>query len=143
MRRVSTLAFLAFAALAATSVAAPAPASGTTVNLDGSADARINRNMSDSASPPHGPNAANAAANSATSGQNAKAQADADLAARQAGGSERRLKVEKQDLQGKAAGRELQKKQSPANYDHSISMGDKDHTQQVTNVKIYFQKEPK
>jgi len=28
----------------------------------------------------------------------------------------------------------------PENYDHSMQMGDKDHTAQVTNVRVYVRK---
>jgi hypothetical protein len=140
MRRLVPLAAIALLAIAT----APRAADGTTaasapVRLDGSVDARVSRNVSDAASPPHGPAAAASAASEAAGSRNAKAEADADLAARQAG-DKGRLKIDKENLQGSAAKKELQKGTLPSNYDHSISMGEKDHTEQVTNVRVYLDK---
>jgi len=137
MRSPALLASLTL--LAATAFAAgPSGTSASAVQLDGSVDARISRNVADSASPPHGPAAAAAAA-AASASRDAKAQADADIAAR-AAGAKGRLKVDKENLTGAAAKKELQKGTMPENYDHSMQMGDKDHTAQVTNVRVYVRK---
>jgi hypothetical protein len=137
MRRLVPLATLLFAALPALA-AGPASGPAAAVRLDGSADARISRNVADAASPPHGPVAAASAAADATAAHNAKAEADADLAARQAG--KKGLRIDRENLKGAAAKKELEQGTMPENYDHSISMGDKDHTAQVTNVRVYVQK---
>jgi hypothetical protein len=138
MRRLAPLAIVLIAALPVLA-AEPAGPPATAVRLDGTADARISRNVSDAASPPHGPAAAASAAAEATAARNAKAEADADIAARQAG-RKGGLRVDKENLKGAAAKKELEQGTMPENYDHSISMGDKDHTAQVTNVRIYVQK---
>jgi hypothetical protein len=138
MRRPAPLAIAVLAALSAFAAGAAGPPAPT-VRLDGSADARISRNVADAASPPHGPAAAASAAAEATAASNAKAKADADLAARQAG-SKAQLRIDRENLKGAAAKKELEQGTMPENYDHSISMGDKDHTAQVTSVRIYVQK---
>jgi hypothetical protein len=140
MRRIAPLAAAALLASAAAALAAePSGSSASAVRLDGSADARISRNLADAASPPHGPAAAASAAATADASRNAKAEADADLAARQAG-QKGRIKVDRQNLKGAAAKQELQKGTMPENYDHSIQMGEKDHTAQVTELRVVVRK---
>jgi len=139
MRSPAILASLTLLVAAAAFAAEPAGSTASAVHLDGSIDARISRNVADAASPPHGPATAASAAAAASASRDAKAQADADIAAREAG-SKGRLKVDKENLTGVAAKKELQKGTMPENYDHSIQMGDKDHTAQVTNVRVYVRK---
>ena len=133
MRGPSLLFLLALAAAAPTGVAAQQASSGDAV------DARIARNVSNAAPPRPEPLFASSPAGKTES--NAKSQADADLAARQAG-NKPRLSMSRENLKGKSAAPELQKGMSPANYDRSIQMGDKDHTQQSTSLKIYLKPQP-
>ena len=98
-------------------------------------DARIARNVSNAAPPPPEPLFPVKTQN------NAKAQADADLASREAN-DKARLTVDRVNLKGKSAAPALQKGMSPANYDRSIQMGDKDHVQQATSLKIYLKPPP-
>ena len=98
-------------------------------------DARIARNVSTAAPPPPEPLFPVKNQNSA------KAQADADLASREAN-DKARLTVDRVNLKGKSAAPALQKGMSPANYDRSIQMGDKDHVQQSTSLKIYLKPPP-
>jgi hypothetical protein len=95
---------------------------------DDAIDARIARNVQSAAPPRPEPLFASSAQPSA------KAQADADLASREKG----RLQIDRENLKGKNAQPALQKGMSPANYDRSIQMGDKDHVQQATSLKIYL-----
>jgi hypothetical protein len=66
-----------------------------------------------------------------------KAQADADLARRAARPT---LKATRENLKGDDAAHAIAQQQKPSTYDHDIQMGDKDHTQQVTNVKVFVKK---
>jgi hypothetical protein len=99
---------------------------------DDAIDARIARNVQ-SAAPPR-PEPLFASSPAANAQPSAKAQADADLASREKG----RLQIDRENLKGKNAQPALQKGMSPANYDRSIQMGDKDHVQQATSLKIYL-----
>jgi len=127
--------FLA-AALVAVGAAAQA-AGGQEVNLDGSAQ-------------PHrkGPLAAAAASqlrqddapSGATRPVDVKAQADADIAARDARARGPRLKVQRQNLKGEEAAREIAARRTPNTIDHDTAYGDKDHTEQVTDLKISVKK---
>jgi hypothetical protein len=123
----------------ATAPSARAPADSSSTSA---LQARIERNVADAASPPHGPAAAASSAAQAAAEHNAKAEADADLTARGAG-DRGRLKVDRQNLLGDAAKTDLLRQGlGPPNYDHSISMGDKDHIEQVTRYRVYIQKPP-
>jgi hypothetical protein len=129
--------FLAAAALTAAGAAALA-AGGQDVNLDGSAQ-------------PHkkGPLAAAAASQlrqddapspATTPPVGVKAQADADIAARDARAKGPRLKVQRQNLKGQEAAREIAARRTPNTIDHDTAYGDKDHTEQVTDLKISVKK---
>ena len=69
-----------------------------------------------------------------------KAQADADIAARDARAKGPRLKVQRQNLKGDDAARAIQQQTTPNTIDHATAYGDKDHTEQVTNLKISVKK---
>ena len=128
--------FLVAAALMAAGAAAQA-AGGQDVNLDGSAQ-------------PHkkGPLAAAAASQlrkddvppAKTEPVGVKAQADADIAARDARAKGPRLKVQRQNLKGKDAARAIAAQRTPNTIDHDTAYGDKDHTEQVTDLKITVKK---
>ena len=123
----------AFVALGAAAQAAP----GQDVNLDGSA--KVNKKPT---------LAANAnrqlRAQDVPSAKNepvdVKAQADADIAARDARAKGPRLEVHRQNLKGDAAARVIQQEQTPNTIDRETAYGDKDHTEQVTNLKVTVKK---
>jgi hypothetical protein len=69
-----------------------------------------------------------------------KAKADADIASRNARDTGRRLQVRRQNLKGPAAAREIAQQTNPNTIDHDTAYGDKDHTQQVTNLKVQIKK---
>ena len=128
--------FLAAAALLAVGAAAQA-AGGQDVNLDGSAQphkkgplaaAAASQLRKDDAPPP------------TTAPAGVKAQADADIAARDARAKGPRLKVQRQNLKGEDAAREIAARRTPNTIDHDTAYGDKDHTEQVTNLKISVKK---
>lgn len=51
-----------------------------------------------------------------------------------------RLKVERQNLKGPDAARALAQQHNASTYDRDIATGDKDHTQQLANVKVTVKK---
>ena len=69
-----------------------------------------------------------------------KAKADADIAARDQRDKRPRLHVQRQNLKGLDAKREIEAQTNPNTIDHDTAYGDKDHTQQVTNLKITVKK---
>ena len=69
-----------------------------------------------------------------------KAKADADLAARDARDKRPRLQVQRQNLKGADARRAIAEQTTPNTIDHDTAYGDKDHTEQVTNLKISVKK---
>ena len=69
-----------------------------------------------------------------------KAKADADIASRNARDTGRRLQVRRQNLKGPAAAREIAQQANPNTIDHDTAYGDKDHTEQVTNLKVQIKK---
>ena len=69
-----------------------------------------------------------------------KAQADADIAARNARAKGPRLQVRRQNLKGDAAARAIQQQTTPNTIDRATAYGDKDHTEQVTNLKVTVKK---
>jgi hypothetical protein len=131
MRGPSLIVPLALLMSGITALAAPPAGSGDAV------DARIAKNVS-SAAPPR-PEPLFASSPTGKTESNAKSQADADLAARDA---KPKLSIDRENLKGKSAAPTLQKGMSPANYDRSIQMGDKDHVQQATSLKIYLKPPP-
>jgi len=50
------------------------------------------------------------------------------------------LKAGRENLKEGDAARELARQQKPSTYDRDIQMGDKDHTEQVTELKAYLKK---
>ena len=70
-----------------------------------------------------------------------KAQADADIASRDAADRRRpRLQVSRENLKGAAAAKAIQQQTTPNTIDHDTAYGDKDHTQQVTDLKVQLKK---
>ena len=69
-----------------------------------------------------------------------KAKADADMAARDSRDKRPRLHVQRQNLKGLDAKREIEAQTNPNTIDHDTAYGDKDHTEQVTNLKITVKK---
>ena len=72
--------------------------------------------------------------------QSIKAKADADLAARDARDKGPKLQVRRENLKGNQAARAMQQRANPNTIDHDIAYGDKDHTQQVTDLKVELKK---
>lgn len=127
------MAAAALAALAAAAQAAP----GQDIALDGSTDATKKPTLAA---------AANKQLRQAdvpsvkTAPVGVKAQADADLAARGARAKGRRLEVHRQNLKGDDAARAIQQQTTPNTIDRATAYGDKDHTEQVTNLKVTVKK---
>ena len=69
-----------------------------------------------------------------------KAQADADMASRDARAKGRRLQVQRQNLKGPDAAHAIAQQTTPNTIDHDTAYGDIDHTEQLTNVKISIKK---
>ena len=69
-----------------------------------------------------------------------KARADADIAARDARAKGPRLVVSRQNLKGDDAARALRQQATPNSIDRATAYGDKDHTEQVTNLKVTIKK---
>jgi hypothetical protein len=69
-----------------------------------------------------------------------KAKADADIASRDARARSPRLVVQRQNLKGDDARRALAQRATPNSIDRATAYGDKDHTEQVTDLKITLQK---
>lgn len=67
-------------------------------------------------------------------------RANADLASRAADDRRPRLHVERQNLKGAAATQAMAQQTNPNTIDHDTAYGDKDHTQQVTNLKVTLKK---
>jgi hypothetical protein len=70
----------------------------------------------------------------------AKTRADADLAARDARAKGPRLQVQRQNLKGADAARAIRQQTTPNSIDRATAYGDKDHTEQVTNLKVTVKK---
>ena len=126
------------AAIAATTLAALAQAApGQDVNLDGSTGphkkatlaAAANHQLRQDAAPPV----------KATT-VDVKAQADADIAAREARAKGPRLEVHRQNLKGDEARRAIAQQANPNTIDRATANGDIEHTEQVTNVKVTLKK---
>ena len=69
-----------------------------------------------------------------------KAKADADIASRNARPKGRHLQVQRQILKGDDAAHALAQQTTPNTIDHDTAYGDKDHTEQVTNLKVTIKK---
>jgi len=72
--------------------------------------------------------------------QSVKAQADAEMAARDARDKGPKLVVKRENLKGNQAARAMQQRANPNTIDHDIAYGDKDHTEQVTDLKVQLKK---
>ncbi len=72
--------------------------------------------------------------------QSVKAQADADIAARNARDKGPRLVLKRENLKGNQAARAMEQRANPNTIDHDIAYGDKDHTEQVTDLKVQLKK---
>ena len=127
-----------FAAAAAVAFAAAAQAApGQDVNLDGSTGphrkptlaAAADRQLHQDAVPPV-----------KATPVDVKAQADADIAAREARTKGPRLEVRRQNLKGDDARRALAQQANPNTIDRATANGDIEHTEQVTNVKVTLKK---
>lgn len=68
------------------------------------------------------------------------ARARADVASDAADDRRPRLHVERQNLKGPAAAKAIAQRTNPNTIDHDTAYGDKDHTQQVTNLKVTLKK---
>ena len=62
------------------------------------------------------------------------------VAARGARGPHPHLKVQRENLKGPAAARAIAQQHGPSTYDRDIARGDKDHTQQLTDLKLDVKK---
>jgi hypothetical protein len=133
MRKITL--FAAAAALTLAGVAQAAP--GRDVNLDGST------------SPHRKPTLATAANHSLrradtppvkAAAVDVKAQADADIAAREARARGPRLEVHRQNLKGDEARRAIAQQANPNTIDRATANGDIEHTEQVTNLKVTLKK---
>ena len=69
-----------------------------------------------------------------------KAQADADMVARDARAKGPRLRVQRQNLKGADAARAIRQRTTPNTIDRATAYGDKDHTEQVTDLKVTVKK---
>ena len=72
--------------------------------------------------------------------QSVKAQADADMASRNARDKGPRLVLKRENLKGNQAARAMEQRANPNTIDHDIAYGDKDHTEQVTDLKVQLKK---
>jgi hypothetical protein len=130
--------FILAAALAALAVAVHA-APGQDVNLDGSTAAHAHKKPTLATAADRQLNPGDAPSTK-TAPVDVKAQADAEMASRNARAKGPRLKVQRQNLKGDAAARALRQQTTPNTIDHDTAYGDKDHTEQVTNLKITVKK---
>ncbi len=72
--------------------------------------------------------------------ESVKAKADADLAARNARDRAPRLQVRRENLKGNQAAAAIRQQTNPNTIDHDTAYGDKDHTEQVTDLRISVKK---
>ena len=133
MRKIRFLMAATLVALGAAAHAAP----GQDVNLDGSSKVHKKSTLSNTANRQLRQDDVPSVK---TEPVDVKAQADADIAARDARAKGPRLQVSRQNLKGDAAARAIQQQTTPNTIDHDTAYGDKDHTQQVTNLKISVKK---
>ena len=126
------------AAVAALALAAAAQAAtGQEVNLDGSAPSHREPTLAASAN--HQLRQDDVPSAKATP-VDVKAQADADMAARDARAKGPRLQVRRQNLKGDEARRAIAQQANPNTIDRATANGDIEHTEQVTNLKITVKK---
>jgi hypothetical protein len=135
MRKTRFFLATALAALAAAAHAAP----GQDVALDGSTGAHAHKKPTLATAADHQLRRADVPS-SGTASADVKTQADAEMASRNARAKGPRLKVQRQNLKGDDAARALRQQTTPNTIDHDTAYGDKDHTEQVTNLKITVKK---
>ena len=135
MRKTSMFAAALMAATVASQAATPAA-----VNLDGSANPRAAAKGPTLAASASRALQANDVPSRNIGPADLKAEADADMAKRDQRPAAPRLKAERQNLTGSAAAHAIAQRQNPSNYDQTIQMGDKDHTEQDTSLKVYLKK---
>lgn len=133
MSKIQFLVAGALVALAAAAQAAP----GQDVNLDGSA--RTHKKATPATAATHQLRQADVPS-AKTRPADVKAQADADLASRDARAKAPRLQVQRQNLKGDAAAHAIAQRATPNSIDHDTAYGDKDHTEQVTDLQISIKK---
>jgi hypothetical protein len=133
MSRIHLMTAAALLAAGAAAHAAP----GQDVNLDGSAGPPGKTSLATDANRQLHPGQASSVK---AEPANVKAQANADIAARNARTKGLRLQVQRQNLKGDAAARAIRQQTTPNTIDHDTAYGDKDHTEQVTNLKITLKK---
>jgi hypothetical protein len=133
--QMSKIHFLGAALLAFSAVASAAP--GATVNLDGSTNTR-QKGPTLAASASRQLQNANVPSTN-TDPVDIKAAADADMAKRDSR-VKPHLKAERQNLKGKDAARAIAEQQNPSTLDREMANGNIDHTEQVTNLKVYIKK---
>jgi len=128
--------FLAIAVLAVAAAAHAAP--GQDVNLDGSPKAGKKPTLAANAD--RQLRAAEVPSVTTDPNGSVKQRADADIAARDARAHGRRLQVSRQNLKGDDAARAIQQQTTPNTIDRATAYGDKDHTEQVTNLRVTVKK---
>ena len=133
----SQIRFLMTATLVALAAAAQA-APGADVNLDGSA--KTNNKKPTLATTADHQLRQQAVPSAKTEPVDVKAQADADIAARDARAKGPRLQVTRQNLKGDDAKRVIRQQTTPNTIDHDTAYGDMDHTEQVTDLKVTIKK---
>ena len=133
---MTTPRFLAAATLALLAAAVHA-APGQDVNLDGSAKQAKKPTLAATA---NGQLRSADVPSVKTDPASVKAQADADMANRDARARGPRLQVQRQNLKGDDARRALAQQATPNSIDRATANGDIDHTEQVTNLKISVKK---
>ena len=135
---VATLVAVAGAAQAQVQPQAPSPAaSADKVNLDGSTQSQKKPTLSSTAN--HQLQQASVPS-ARTEPVDVKAQADADIANRDARAKGPRLEVQRQNLKGADAAHVIAQQTTPNTIDRDTAYGDKDHTEQVTDLKITLKK---
>lgn len=133
---MSKIRILAAATLAALFTAAHA-APGQDVNLDGSAKANQKTTLATAAGKQLRQDDVPSVK---TDPVDVKAQADSDIAARDARAKGPQLVVQRQNLKGNAAARAMEQRATPSSIDHATAYGDIDHTEQVTDLKLSLKK---
>ena len=129
-----------FLAAAAALLALGAGAQAADVNLDGSSTTAKKPTLAATAGQQLQQDKVPSVKTDPNGAASVKAQADADIAARQERDRRPRLKVQRQNLKGEAAARALAQQTNPNTIDRDTAYGDKDHTQQVTNVVVTVKK---
>ena len=130
--------FHRIAALAAIALAATAAQAVPDVDTDGSPVGQKKPTLSSTAN--HQLRQADVPSVKTDPQRSVAAQAHADMAARDARAKGPRLQVERQNLKGDDAKRVIQQQTNPNTIDHDTAFGDKDHTEQVTDIKVTLKK---